>query len=74
MTHTDLRKKNMLINYPLEWEKYMVEGKVRTFSDTTPKHIIGKAKKINEQAVECEGKPYFYFDEKIKNGGRHKEK
>ena len=52
----------MLINYPVEWEKYMVEGKIRTFSDITPKHIIEKANQINKQTVECEGKPYFHFE------------
>lgn len=54
----------MLVNYPYEWSRYMIEGKVRTFKTDTPKEILEEAKKINAKAIEYEGKPYFYFSEK----------
>lgn len=53
----------MLVDYPYEWGEYMLAGKIRTFSYTTPPEVIEKAKKINEKAIECEGKPYFFFEE-----------
>ncbi len=52
----------MLVDYPYEWEKYMIDGKVRTFSLYTPQDIIERAKEINRKAIECEGKPYFFFE------------
>lgn len=52
----------MFINYPYEWGKYMIKGKVRTFSPDTPKDIIEKAERINIKAIEYEGKPYFFFE------------
>lgn len=52
----------MLIDYPLEWEKYMIIGNGRTFSKNTPAEIIEKAKKINEKALKYAGKPFFYFE------------
>lgn len=51
----------MLVDYPYEWRRYMLEGKVRTFSSETPEDIIEKAKEINKKAIEYEGKPYFFF-------------
>ena len=29
----------MLIDYPMEWRKYMIKGKTRTFSQNTPLEI-----------------------------------
>ena len=54
----------MLVDYPREWSKYMVDGKGRTFQSSTPKEIIQKAKAINEKAIKYEGKPYFNFENK----------
>mgnify|MGYP003289378224 CR=1 FL=1 len=53
----------MLVDYPYEWNKYMEKGKVRTFCKDTPMNIIEKAKEINVVAMECEGKPYFKFED-----------
>ena len=51
----------MLIDYPYEWSKYMVDGEIRTFKPNTPKEIIEKAKQLNEKALKYEGRPYFNF-------------
>ena len=36
----------MLVDYPFEWNKYMVPGKVRTFKKETPADVLEEAKKI----------------------------
>lgn len=52
----------MLIDYPYEWRKYMIKGKIRTFSADTPKDIVDKAKVINEHLAEHDIEPFFHFD------------
>ena len=42
----------MLVDYPFEWNKYMVPGKVRTFKKETPADVLEKAKKINNKMNE----------------------
>ena len=39
----------MLVDYPMEWRKYMIKGKTRTFSKNTPLEIVKKAKEINKK-------------------------
>lgn len=51
-----------MVVYPFEWDKYMVDGKVRTFRADTPASIIRQAQKINEQSMEAKGKPHFFFE------------
>lgn len=51
-----------MVNYPYEWSKYMIKGKVRTFSKDTPIDIIEKAKKVNKTFIEDTGKPFFAFE------------
>jgi len=53
----------MLVDYPTEWEHFMINGKIRTFSKSTPKEIIEEAKKINEKAIRTGGKPFFFFED-----------
>ena len=53
----------MLIDYPMEWRKYMIKGKTRTFSKNTPLEIVKKAKELNKKAVRYAGKPFFLFEE-----------
>lgn len=53
----------MLIDYPMEWRKYMIKGKTRTFSKNTPQEIVSKAKEINKVAILTGGKPCFFFEE-----------
>ena len=36
----------MLVDYPMEWRKYMIKGKTRTFSKNTPLEIVRKRKKL----------------------------
>lgn len=54
----------MLVDFPREWRKYFVDGKVRTFSSDTPDDVIKKAKAINEKMLNCAGKVYFQFENK----------
>ncbi len=51
-----------MVDYPYEWNKYMVDGKVRTFEKNTPGEIIIQAKIINEQWKEITDKDFFYFE------------
>ncbi len=39
----------MLVDYPLEWQKYLLPNRIRTFSKDTPKEIIEKRKISIEQ-------------------------
>lgn len=52
----------MLVDYPYEWRKFFVEGKIRTFRVDTPKEIIEKAKSINEECLKYAGKEFFHFE------------
>lgn len=45
----------MLVDFPREWRKYFVDGKIRTFSSDTPEEVIRKAKAINEKMLSCAG-------------------
>lgn len=56
----------MLIDYPYEWEKYMIDGKIRTFRADTPKGIVDKAKVINDHVAEVGCKPFFHFESERK--------
>ena len=60
----------MLIDYPTEWEHFMINGKIRTFSKSTPKEIIEKAKEINKTAIRTGGKPAFFFESTDENDGQ----
>ena len=53
----------MLIDYPMEWRKYMIKGKTRTFSKNTPLEIVKKAKEINKETIRLAEKPFFFFEE-----------
>ncbi|MFQ9435586.1 MAG: hypothetical protein ACLR1R_04100 [Ruminococcus callidus] len=53
----------MLIDYPMEWRKYMIKGKTRTFSKNTPLEIVKKAKELNKKAIRDAGKPFSFFEE-----------
>lgn len=53
----------MLVDYPMEWRKYMIKGKTRIFSKNTPQEIVSKAKEINKVAIRTGGKPFFFFEE-----------
>lgn len=53
----------MLIDYPMEWRKYMIKGKTRTFSKKTPLEIVKKAKEINKKTIRDAGRPFFFFEE-----------
>ncbi|CDE12003.1 hypothetical protein [Ruminococcus sp. CAG:330] len=53
----------MLIDYPMEWRKYMRKGKTRTFSKSTPLEIVKKAKEINKETIRLAEKPFFFFEE-----------
>ena len=52
----------MLVDYPYEWNKYMVPGKVRTFKKETPADVLEEAKKINKKIFNHTGKNYFFFE------------
>lgn len=52
----------MLVDFPREWRKFFVNGKVRTFSSDTPHEIIDKAKKINDTMMKTAGKEFFHFE------------
>ena len=52
----------MLIDYPYEWHKYMIKGKIRTFRADTPKDIVDKAKVINDHVADVGCKPFFHFE------------
>lgn len=52
----------MLVDYPFEWNKYMVPGKVRTFKKETPADVLEKAKKINKKIFKNTGENYFSFE------------
>lgn len=52
----------MLVNYPHEWRKYFVSGAKRTFSKSTPKEIVEKAKDINKTTMLYGGKKFFSFE------------
>lgn len=52
----------MLVDYPMEWEHFMINGKIRTFSKSTPKEIVEEAKKINKKTIRTAGKPFFFFE------------
>lgn len=54
----------MLIDYPYEWEKYMIDGKIRTFRADTPKDIVDKAKVINDHVADVGCEPFFRFENK----------
>ncbi len=54
----------MLVDFPREWRKYFVDGKIRTFSADTPDEIIEKAKDINEKIMNYAGKEFFHFEDK----------
>lgn len=56
----------MLIDYPYEWEKYMIDGKIRTFRADTPKDIVDKAQVINEHLAEHDIKSFFHFESERK--------
>ena len=60
----------MLIDYPTEWEHFMISGKIRTFSKSTPKQIVEKAKEINKTAIRTGGKPAFFFESTEENDGQ----
>ncbi|WP_295218214.1 hypothetical protein [Ruminococcus sp.] len=53
----------MLVDYPLEWEKYFLRGKGRVFSKDTPKDVVEKAKMQNELIYKRTGKIFFKFEE-----------
>ncbi len=53
----------MLVDYPHEWRKHMIQGETRTFSKDTPQEIIDRARKINKKILESAGRPFFYFEE-----------
>ena len=53
----------MLVDYPMEWRKYMIKGKTRTFSKNTPLEIVKKAKEINKETIRLAEKPFFFFEE-----------
>ena len=53
----------MLIDYPMEWRKYMIKGKTRTFSENTPQEIVEKVKELNKKAIRDAGKLFFFFEE-----------
>ena len=46
----------MLIDYPMEWRKYMIKGKTRL-------EIVKKAKEINKETIRLAEKPFFFFEE-----------
>ena len=48
----------------------MINGKIRTFSKSTPKEIIEKAKEINKTAIRTGGKPAFFFESTDENDGQ----
>lgn len=52
----------MLVDYPHEWHRYFLDGKVRTFSKDTPKEIVEKAKDINKTTMQYGGKNFFSFE------------
>lgn len=52
----------MLVDYPFEWNKYMLAGKIRTFKKETPADVVEKAKIINKKIFENTGKNYFSFE------------
>lgn len=52
----------MLVDIPIEWEKYLIP-KTRKFKKDTPADIIEKAKKVNEKTIFCAGKPFYFFEE-----------
>ena len=52
----------MLVDIPIEWEKYLIED-TRKFKKDTPPEIIEKAKKVNEKTMFCAGKPFYFFEE-----------
>lgn len=41
----------------------MINGKIRTFSKSTPKEIVEEAKKINEKLIRTAGRPFFFFED-----------
>ena len=53
----------MLVDYPMEWRHFMIKGKTRTFSKSTPKEIVEEAKKINEETIRTAGRPFFFFED-----------
>ena len=53
----------MLIDYPMEWRKYMIKEKTRTFSKNTPLEIVKKAKEINKKAIRDAEKPFFFEED-----------
>ena len=54
--------RKMLVDYPREWNKYFVDGKIMTFSADTPNEIVEKAKKVNDTMMRTAGKEYFHFE------------
>lgn len=52
----------MLVHFPHEWDKYLLDGKVMTFSKDTPKDIVEKAKDINKTTMKYGGKNFFNFE------------
>ena len=53
----------MLIDYPMEWRKYMIKRKTRTFSTNTPLESVKKAKEITKETIRLAEKPFFFFEE-----------
>lgn len=54
---------NILVNYPNEWRKYMIPGKIRTFAKNTPEEIKKEAKLINAHIYEVAEKYFFFFED-----------
>lgn len=52
-----------MVDYPYEWEKYLIEDKVRTFKKDTPSDIIKKAKEINDDYEKHFEKKFFHFED-----------
>ena len=52
----------MLVDYPIEWDKYMIPNE-RTFVINTPEDIIEKAKELNTDIINISGEPFFKFEE-----------
>ena len=56
------RGKIMLVDIPIEWEKYLIP-KTRKFKKDTPAEIIKEAREVNKETMHCAGKPFYFFEE-----------
>ena len=52
----------MLVDIPIEWEKYLIP-KTRKFKKDTPAEIIKEAREVNKETMHCAGKPFYFFEE-----------